>query len=85
MSDEETLQEIEKGLGDAHVKCLRAIVASGAEGLTCDEVEVKTGLAHQTASARIREMVQKKILDVRGIRRPTRGGRSASVYIFKRA
>lgn len=84
MSDEEMLQEIEKALGDTHVKCLRAIVSAGAEGYTCDEVEVITGLPHQGASARIRELVQKKLIEERGIRRKTRSGRSAAVYIFKR-
>ncbi len=82
--DDELMLEIEKALSDAHVKCLRVIVAAGTEGVTCDEVEVATKLPHQGASARIRELVQKGLIEARGIRRKTRSGRSAAVYIFKR-
>ncbi|MCA1379516.1 MarR family transcriptional regulator [Bradyrhizobium sp. BRP05] len=47
---------------------------------TCDEVEVRCNLTHQTASARIRELVlQGKLVDT-GDRRKTRSGRKARVY-----
>lgn len=50
-------------------------------GLTCDEVEALTGLAHQTASARIYELKKRgQIVDC-GERRPTRSGRKAAVYV----
>jgi Fic family protein len=49
-------------------------------GRTCDEVERLTGMSHQTASARITELViEGKVRDT-GIRRKTRSGRSARVY-----
>jgi len=50
-------------------------------GLTCDEIEVALGLAHQTASARVRELAQAKEITDSGRRRPTRTGRKAVVYV----
>jgi hypothetical protein len=50
------------------------------ENATCDEIEELYTLRHQTASARIRELVQAgKIYDT-GLRRDTRSGRKARVY-----
>lgn len=50
------------------------------EGFTCDEIEAITGLRHQTASARIRELVLMGSLYVTEQRRQTRSGRTARVY-----
>lgn len=51
-----------------------------SRGLTCDEVEAITNLRHQTASARIRELVlQGRLYDSKE-RRATRSGRMAAVY-----
>jgi hypothetical protein len=50
-------------------------------GATCDEVEVVLELRHQTASARIRELVLTDFVFDSGIRRLTRSGRYARVYI----
>lgn len=47
---------------------------------TCDEIEVATGLSHQTASARVRDLVKDGYLVDTGARRATRSGRSARVY-----
>lgn len=49
-------------------------------GATCDEVEVALGMAHQTASARIRELAQMELIEDTGDRRKTRSGRSARIY-----
>lgn len=50
-------------------------------GLTCDEVEEITGMRHQTASARIRELVlENKIRDSQK-KRLTRSNRKAVVYV----
>ncbi len=66
--------------GDAQ-KILEEIRRAGDSGLTCDQVEVRTGMAHQTASARITGLSRKhEILD-RGVRRPTRSGRDAIVWV----
>jgi hypothetical protein len=50
------------------------------DGATCDEVEQKTGLAHQTASARIRGLAKRNVIRDSGSRRPTRSGRKAIVW-----
>lgn len=51
------------------------------EGRTCDEVEVWLGMSHQTASARIRDLVKSGKIADSGKRRPTRSGRKAAVYM----
>jgi hypothetical protein len=50
------------------------------QGATCDEVEVVLNLRHQTASARIRELVLDGFIYDTGARRQTRSRRSARVY-----
>lgn len=49
-------------------------------GATCDEVEVALGMRHQTASARIRELVLAERLIDTGDTRKTRSGSLARVY-----
>lgn len=55
-------------------------VAGCADGATCDEVEVRLGLRHQTCSARIRELVLLGRLVDTGAKRRTRSGTPARVY-----
>ena len=56
-------------------------IASRPQGeATCDEVEIGTGLSHQTASARVRDLVKAGLIVDTGARRPTRSGRGARVY-----
>lgn len=50
-------------------------------GATDDEIEIASGLAHQTISARRRELVLLGCLRDSGLRRPTRSGRSATVWV----
>ncbi len=80
MSDE--MRKIEAKLGDAAVKVLRAIVAPANYGAICEEVERKTGLPHQTASARINELMKAGLIADKGIRRRTLANRSAIVWVF---
>ncbi len=47
---------------------------------TCDEVEVALDMKHQTASARIRELVLGKRLVDTGLTRKTRSGSPARIY-----
>ena len=47
-------------------------------GLTCDEVELVTGLSHQTASARCVELKRRGLLVPVG-KRPTRSARMAEI------
>lgn len=58
------------------VDCIRA---SGAAGMTCDAVEEALDLRHQTASARMKELVDRGDL-VKAGTRATRSGRQASVH-----
>lgn len=69
-----------------HAPNLRARVIAlirEAGGLTCDEVEERTGLRHQTAAARIREAVKAGDLADGGTTRPTRSGRKAIVWVAR--
>jgi response regulator of citrate/malate metabolism len=59
-----------------------AQIATADWGLTCDEVEQRTGLSHQTASARIRELLESDSLYHHGTR-STRSGRQARVYFVR--
>jgi response regulator of citrate/malate metabolism len=52
-----------------------------ADGATCDEVELRLGISHQTCSARITELKRDEQIGwIKGDRRATRTGRSAQVY-----
>ena len=60
---------------------LAAIRARGEHGATDDEIEQATGLRHQTASARRRGLVLKKLIVADGDKtRKTRSGRAAQVW-----
>ncbi len=48
--------------------------------MTCDRVEVITGMSHQTASARINALARKKLIQPTGQKLPTRSGRPAMVW-----
>jgi hypothetical protein len=62
---------------------LAAIRATGADGMTCDEVEVCLSMKHQTASARVNELSRgAKIVDS-GTSRPTRSGCQAIVWVVR--
>lgn len=58
---------------------LDAILDAGRYGATDDEIEVATGMKHQTASARRRELYLMGIIRSTGTR-PTRSGRKAKVW-----
>ena len=53
------------------------------EPMTDDEVEVVTGLRHQTASARVNELMRSRRVRDSGRRRKTRSGRRAIVWTAK--
>lgn len=55
-----------------------AIVDAG--DATCDELEIKLGLTHQTTSARVHELMKGHHIIDSGARRPTRSGRAATVW-----
>lgn len=62
-------------------RVLRVIESAGMFGQTDDEIEEITGLRHQTASARRRELAKAGAIVDSGMRRKTRSGRSAIVWI----
>lgn len=47
---------------------------------TCDEIERRTGLAHQVASARMRDLAKRSRIRPTGQTRKTRLGRPAKVW-----
>jgi N6-adenosine-specific RNA methylase IME4 len=51
-------------------------------GATCDEVEVALDLRHQTASARVNELLNDGLISDSGLRRHTRSGRAATVWVL---
>jgi hypothetical protein len=53
----------------------------GESGVTCHEIELILGLQHQSASARITELVRDGWIKDSGQRRYTRGNRKARVYV----
>lgn len=62
-------------------KVYRLIAKEGLEGLTCDEVEILTGLKHQTASARVYELHKGGYIVDSDKRRKTRSNRDAIVWV----
>jgi hypothetical protein len=71
-------------LGQAPVlraRVLALIAAAGASGHTCDEIEQLMRMRHQTASARICELRDRNQVRDSGLRRKTRSGRRAVVWV----
>jgi predicted ArsR family transcriptional regulator len=57
------------------------ILKNGAYGATVDEITVNLGLSNQTACPRRQELEKRGYLVDSGIRRPTRTGRQAIVWV----
>lgn len=55
-------------------RVLEAIRAAGANGMTCDEVQVLLGLSHQQCSPRVSELARSGEIVPSGLTRPTRSG-----------
>lgn len=81
LTSEEAARKIEGIAGTLRHQCYQAILDRGHGGATRDEVEVETGLKHQTATARVRELVQMGVVVETGMKRDTRSGRSAVVCV----
>ena len=84
----DTSQSAAESLSDETVANMRgkvlAFVKESMIGATCDEVEVALCMRHQTASARLRELVLDGKLQDTGERRLTRSCRPARVYTAER-
>jgi len=59
----------------------RYIAKRGAHGATCEEVEMHLAMRHQTASARIRELVSGGRIRNSGGRRENSSERTAIVWV----
>ena len=78
------MNNLESKLNDSELKVFDCIRLAGWDGKTTDECEVITGLSHQCCSARVSELWHKhKLIEQRGARRKTRGGRMAFIYVVK--
>lgn len=64
-------------------RVLDHIVKCGEAGATCDEVERQLVLTHQTASARVHELMRQGVIFDSGVRRATRSGRKATVWRWR--
>lgn len=69
-------------LTDLESKVLSVITRAQAKGLTCSEVETKLKMSHQTASARVNALRDKKEIVDSGQTRKTTSGRSAIVWVI---
>lgn len=69
-------------LSDIQLQVLDLLRLAGHEGLTCEQIEKKGNLRHQTASARLYELRAMNLAENRGIRRKTTAGRTAAVWIL---
>jgi hypothetical protein len=67
--------------GELRIKIFDWLVTKGDLGATSDEAEVALGLSHQTCSPRILELRKANMVVDSGLRRLTRGGRKAKVWI----
>lgn len=68
--------------GTMRADVLAHIVSKGRAGATCDEVEAALGMTHQTASARVHELMRAGVIEPVG-KRKTRSGRGATVWVRK--
>jgi len=67
---------------------LDVVLKEGTKGSTCDQVEVALDMPHQTASARINELIEAdgerpQMLFDSGARRKTRHGQLATVWVHR--
>jgi hypothetical protein len=73
--------KIKKSVRTLQSMVLAAIRACGEHGATDFELEQGLEMIHQTLSARRRELVLKDLIRDSGVRRLTRGGRTAIVWV----
>lgn len=71
----------EQRLGADEARIVATVQQHGP--LTCDALELRTGLSHQTCSARIRGLVQKQRLRDSGTTARTRSGRVAVCWVAR--
>ncbi|MBI4208559.1 MAG: hypothetical protein HY538_02485 [Deltaproteobacteria bacterium] len=74
----ESLRTYAKSLA---LKTLHYIQSQGSYGATCWDIEKNCRMRHQTASARIRDLVKQGRIRDSGMRRETESGRRAIVWL----
>lgn len=79
----EARESIEPSLARVKALVLDLIERAGPRGITCDEIEIASGLTHQTASARVNELMRAGSITASG-RRLTRSGRRAITWTATR-
>jgi len=80
-TSEAAADSIHEHLGKLQAGVYQEIYRRGTWGRTCDEVEDRLHMRHQTASARIKELKDKGLIFDTGERRLTRSGSPAAVYV----
>lgn len=60
-------------------------IINSPNGATCDDLELRLGLSHQTVSAAIATMMKQGMIIDSGEKRKTRTGRTARVYLRRKA
>lgn len=85
MISDHDLARIEADLNDRQIVVFREFAKHDkGEGFTSEEIELRLGISHQAVSPRLSELAKLKLLEDKGIRRPTIAGRPAIVYTLKR-
>lgn len=82
-TSKDAAESVEHATGTLRARVLGFIKRSGEYGMTCDEIELLSGLVHQTASARVNELCKLDVIIDSGRRRKTRSGRKATVWVAR--
>lgn len=80
----EAADSVVESARDMRSRVYLAVATAGAVGITCDEAEAALGFSHQTCSARFNELRNAGLILDCGMRRLTRSGRKAAVYMVPR-
>ncbi len=81
----DTTQEAKETVDTSRLRRIvySAVRYKGQHGMTCDELELFCKLTHQTAGPRLRELFLSGRIKDSGLRRLTRSGRKAIVWVVK--
>ena len=76
----EAYEFIQDHLTDIRKTILGSLISAGRDGRTCEEIEIDTGIRHQTASSCLRWMKDQGWAYETGGKRTTTSGRGAAVH-----
>ena len=86
----EAYDSVRRGKNSLHKEILNTLAEEAefsymkADGMTCDELEQALDAKHQSVSAQIRRGVKNNEIEDSGMRRKTRSGRNAIVWVLTR-